>query len=247
MRIPKPTWKRSFAVIAVSLMIIATSFVIWANSANPIMADAEAALNSSAGITVTHTDAIVFTPDDPSNIGFILYPGGRVLAEAYAPLTRAIAEAGHTSAIVKVPLNLAFFNINGAQAIIDAHPDVESWVIAGHSLGGVAATVFANGNRDQVDGLVLLASYPADASLADSDIEVVSIYGTADGVANLEALDASRDNLPADAVFVAIEGGNHAQFGDYGDQDGDNPATITREEQQQQTINAILNLIERLR
>ena len=52
--------------------------------------------------------------------------------------------------------------------------------------------------------------------------------------------------LPAAAVFVPIDGGNHAQFGYYGDQPGDNPATISRDEQQTQVIAATAALLEEI-
>ena len=38
---------------------------------------------------------------------------------------------------------------------------------------------------------------------------------------------------------VAIDGGNHAQFGHYGKQKGDPDATISREEQQRIAVDAI--------
>ena len=60
-----------------------------------------------------------------------------------------------------------------------------------------------------------------------------SIFGTLDGLTTVNDIEESRVRLPADAAFVAVEGGNHAYFGWYGDQRGDNPATIAREQQQQ--------------
>jgi hypothetical protein len=42
---------------------------------------------------------------------------------------------------------------------------------------------------------------------------------------------------------VIIPGGNHAQFGDYGEQRGDPPATIGRGEQQDIAVGAILDFL----
>jgi len=53
--------------------------------------------------------------------------------------------------------------------------------------------------------------------------------------------------LPPTTVYVEISGGNHAQFGYYGDQSGDNPATITREAQQSETLNATVELLQKLK
>ncbi len=54
----------------------------------------------------------------------------------------------------------------------------------------------------------------------------------------MDKFDASRTLLPADTTWVVIEGGNHAQFGDYGIQPGDNVATISAAEQQTQIVDA---------
>ena len=47
-------------------------------------------------------------------------------------------------------------------------------------------------------------------------------------------------NLPADTEWITIEGGNHAQFGDYGVQDGDGEATISAEMQWGYTTDAVV-------
>ena len=57
-------------------------------------------------------------------------------------------------------------------------------------------------------------------------------------VATLDDIGQSRAHLPPDTAFVSIEGGNHAQFGWYGDQRGDHPATIPRPEQQRAIVDA---------
>ena len=72
---------------------------------------------------------------------------------------------------------------------------------------------------------------------------MTSIYGTLDGLATTEKIAASRPQLPPTTEWVAIAGGNHAQFGWYGPQSGDNPATISREEQQRQIVEATLRLL----
>lgn len=49
--------------------------------------------------------------------------------------------------------------------------------------------------------------------------------------------------MPSDYTEVCIEGGNHAWFGNYGKQEGDKTASISREEQQQQAVEEILQMI----
>jgi pimeloyl-ACP methyl ester carboxylesterase len=180
---------------------------------------------------------------DPA-VGLILYPGGRVDPRAYAPPARAIAAGGYLVVIVPMPLNLAVFGPNRAAEVMDTFPGIELWAIGGHSLGGAMAARFAYRQSSAVHGLVLWASYPAASDdLSARELAVVSIYGTRDGLATGEKIAASRPLLPAETCWVAIVGGNHAQFGWYGPQSADNPATISREAQQQEVIAATLALL----
>lgn len=244
----KPTWTKSLTVIAVSLAIVVTSFVLWATSTNPIMPEAEQALVSDETVTVNRANYIEFISENTQpERGLILYPGGRVQAEAYAPIARAIAEEGYHVAIVYAPLNLAFFGFNAATAVIEDNPHITSWAVGGHSLGGVAASLYAEQNPGKVDGLIIMASYPANNALRErDDLAVTSIYATLDGLALPEDIRNSVNDLPANTVLVAIEGGNHAYFGYYGEQRGDNPATITRDEFMAQLVPAITDLLERM-
>lgn len=236
------------AVVA-SLLLVSIGFVAWASAAAAPMPEAIAALSSDAQITVTQDEWITFTPTGVSpTTGLIIYPGGRVDARAYAPAAHAIAGEGYQVVIVPMPLNLAFFDANAATAVIAAYPHIEQWAIAGHSLGGAMAAQYAYDQPDMVDGLALWAAYPAEnANLSGYDLDVVSIYGTEDGLASLADVEKAKDLLPADVQWWPITGGNHAQFGWYGAQSGDNPATIDRATQQAQIIEATLNLLNNLK
>ncbi len=247
MKLPKPTWKRSFAVILVSLLIIAVSFTLWASSTNPLMPEAEQALQDTETIDVSQAGYIAFMPlEAQPTMGYIFYPGGRVKAEAYSPMAQSLAEEGYFVAIVYAPLNLAFFGIGAGDAVIADHPEITTWAVGGHSLGGVAASLYATQNTT-IEGLVFEASYPADSNLRDrSDLKVLSIYATNDGLAKPEAILASSKDLPQNAQFVAIEGGNHGQFGYYGLQDGDGAATISHEEQTDLTVAAVSEFLASL-
>ena len=100
----------------------------------------------------------------------------------------------------------------------------------GHSLGGVCAASFASSHPEVVDGLILLASYP-NSKLPDG-IRLLSVTGSNDGCLNKDAYADAKKNCPPDTEFFEIEGANHAQFGDYGKQKGDNDATVSGEVQQ---------------
>jgi dienelactone hydrolase len=209
-----------------------------------LLPEARAALESDEHVTVTQQGWIAFLPNDtPPTAGLILYPGGRVQAEAYAPLARHIADEGYLVAIVYAPLNLAIINPGAASAVIENFTGIDKWVVGGHSLGGATAAIFAADNLDIVDGIALIASYPAGDALANTIIQVVSIYGTNDGLAAQEDILASASRLPRQTRFIAIEGGNHSQFGYYGLQAGDGEATISRTLQIQQTAEALISLL----
>ncbi|MEZ4737454.1 MAG: alpha/beta fold hydrolase [Caldilineaceae bacterium] len=100
--------------------------------------------------------------------------------------------------IVPMPLNLAAFAPNRAQEVIAAYPTIQQWAIGGHSLGGAMAAAFAADHPDAVDALILWASYPGqqDSLARRSDLAVTSIYGTQDGLATVEKLEAARSLLP---------------------------------------------------
>ena len=191
---------------------------------------------------------LVFAPKQTTpTTGFIFYPGGLVDPRAYAPPVHAIAAEGYLVVIVPMPLNLAVFGSGKATNVINAFPEIEQWVIGGHSLGGTMAGQYAAQNSGNVSGLGLWASYPAESNnLSNNNLKVVSVYGTNDGLVTPENIDHSRALLPPDTEFVAIEGGNHAQFGWYGPQDGDNSAAISRLAQQEQTVTASLSLLNQI-
>jgi pimeloyl-ACP methyl ester carboxylesterase len=174
-----------------------------------------------------------------------VYPGGHVDPRAYSPLARQIAARGYRVVIVPMPLALAVLAPDEALDVMAANPKVSSWAIGGHSLGGTMAARFTYAHPDAVDGLVLWAAYPASTDdLSGFDGIVTSVYGTLDGLATGDKIDASRSLLPPDTRWVLIEGGNHAQFGDYGAQSGDGVATIPAAEQQTQAAEATVRVLE---
>jgi hypothetical protein len=232
--------KRLLLGIMVIVVLAVAGFVFWAETPLGSAPEALAALQSDARVTVTTGDFITFEPANqrPVSVGFIFHPGGRVAARSYAVPLREIAAQGYLVVIVPVRLNLAFFDINAAAPVIAAHPEIGQWVVGGHSLGGMASELFAK-NHAEISGIVFWASYPADDGIKNSNLRVLTIYGTNDiaGVAKFQETKAL--NLPS-TQYVVIEGGNHSQFGDYGFQPGDNEATISRAGQQAQIVAAMV-------
>lgn len=241
--------KYTLLIIVLLLLTATAGFLIWAYTPQDPMPEALAALQSDNQVQVSGEGWILFKPAElQPDTGLILYPGGRVDPRAYAPAARAIAQQGYLVAIAPMPLNLAVFGADSAQEIIAAHPEIEHWAIAGHSLGGAMAARFANKHPGAVQGLALWAAYPADSDdLSDQSLDVVSIVGDLDGLGTDEAVAARRRLLPKSTEFDLIDGGNHAQFGWHGDQAGDNPAVISRADQQAQVIAATLKLLENIK
>lgn len=175
--------------------------------------------------------------DGPGNdTAMIFYPGGKVEETAYAPLLHELASAGTDVFLVKMPARLAVFSIDKAGSIMDRY-DYRHWYIGGHSLGGASAAYFAEKNASRLDGLILLASY--SAKKLDDDLDVLLVYGSADGVLNMQKYRENRQNVPVDAEEYIIEGGNHCQFGSYGFQSGDGMASIPAVEQVHETVSSI--------
>ena len=188
-------------------------------------------------------DVIWFVPEEPT-AGLIFYPGGKVEHTAYAPLLHSCAENGILCALVQMPGNLAVLDANAADGLQEAYPEITTWYIAGHSLGGAMAANYAAAHPEDFDGLILLAAY-STKDLTGTPLRVLSVYGSEDGVMNRESYEKNRANLPADTTEVVLDGGCHAQFGSYGPQDGDGVPTISGEEQVRQTAEAITAFIGR--
>lgn len=198
-------------------------------------------LQSSDTVTVTTEDNIVFLDGSGTEDAIIFYPGAKVEYTAYVPLFYKLAEQGIDCFVVKMPCNLAILGMNKAEDIM-AEYEYENWYLSGHSLGGAMAANFAADNAEGLNGLVLLAAY-ATKELPEH-LSVGSIYGSEDKVLNMESYEAGREYLPEDYKELCMEGGNHAGFAYYGEQEGDGSASITKEEQQKQTMDAILNIIK---
>lgn len=184
---------------------------------------------------VKRADSVtIFYPEGSENkeVGLIFYPGGKVEADAYAPLLYRLSQKGITCVLVRMPFNLAVFDVNAADRVYGLLPEIKSWYIGGHSLGGAMASSYAVKNEAKVKGVVLLGAYPT----GKYDVPNLVVYGSEDGVLDRTKLADVNDVL-------VIDGGNHAYFGNYGEQKGDGTARITREEQQTVAADAIADFI----
>lgn len=256
--------KRTLAAVLGLVLVAGVAFLIWTRLARyrafPEAAEIAQQFRSDRGwyvVADTNTDPALDTT------GFIFYPGGLVEPAAYAPLLEHLGREGILSIMVPMPLDLAVFGIDSALDVIKAYPQIHAWILGGHSLGGAMAAEFVKKHPDlvagtpdsakvdsagtqagsgKVKGIVFLASYPAKSTdLSKLPLNALAIAGTRDGVMFSE-FESSMKRLPPDARLIRIEGGNHAQFGNYGPQKGDGQAEIDRKSQQEIVVQEIVGL-----
>ncbi|MGC9520688.1 MAG: alpha/beta hydrolase [Anaerolineae bacterium] len=239
---------RLLAVAFGILVLLVGGFVLWGSTPLGPTEAALTALNSDEAVEVMDGPWLTFRPTKADTVtGLILYPGGRVDPRSYAPLARAIAARGHLVIVIPMPLNLAVLAPDRADGVMAAYPSVATWAVGGHSLGGAMAARYADRHEDVLDGLVLWAAYPASSNdLSNHDLAALSIYATQDGLMTVQERTDSEALLPANTCWVVIDGGNHAQFGDYGAQRGDNPASISKSEQHAEVVDATASFLRQL-
>ncbi len=182
-----PKKRRRGWLIALAVLLLAAAAVLF-YTADYSRADASALRVLEEGVPGVNieqaSDRIVFTPEAPK-AGLIFYPGGKVEYKAYAPLMAELSKEGILCILLKMPLNLAVLDINAAAGIPAEYPEIGYWMLAGHSLGGAMAASYAAKHSDELDALVLLAAY-STADLTSGGLEVLSVYGSEDGLLNPE-------------------------------------------------------------
>lgn len=214
-------------VLLLLLAIIAGGFFWYVSDYYRAEDVAMEVLEQGTGISVQE-NLTILSPSYPTDTAVIFYPGAKVEAEAYLPLLDQIRQTGVTCILVHMPFHMAIFDSNAAEDVMVQFPDVQHWYMAGHSMGGAMASQFASNHPDDIDGLILLGAYIYGDYPEENTL---TIYGSLN--------QSVEDHIDYTENIVEIEGGNHAQFGNYGPQKGDLPATISAQEQQRQTVAAI--------
>lgn len=230
----KNNLKRVMIIIITSILVLVGGFFIYTLDYYRADDFAIETFNRGGYSVKNEKNIFIFQPDKEieSDTALIFYPGGKVEAIAYAPLLERLSQQGITCVLVKMPFNLSVFNVNAADNIYSRLPNIRNWYIGGHSLGGAMASSYVNKNSDKIKGLILLGAYP----VGDSNIDTLAIFGSEDMVLDKTKLETTSKN-------IEIAGGNHAYFGNYGEQKGDGTATITRHEQQQETVDEIIKFV----
>lgn len=200
-------------------------------------------MNSTDTVSVSEIDDGYLFDGPGTENAFIFYPGAKVDEKAYAELMMRLADEGTDCFLISMPLHMAILGKRKADNVIEAYSGngYKHWYIGGHSLGGAVAAIYAAENSDKLDGVVMLAAY--STKKLDQNLKAMTMIATNDHVINTQDYEENKKNLPPDATEVVIQGGNHSQFGDYGDQRGDGEATITRDDQIKQVCEAILHML----
>ena len=222
------------------ILILVSSFLIYTGIYYHADGQAQAALKSTKNVNVSETDYGYFFDGPSEENVLVFYPGAKVEETAYAPLLRDLAGRGVDVCLVRMPFRLAAFGKDKAGDI----PEIKKYenrYIGGHSLGGAMAASYAAEHGDELRGVILLAAYPTEK--LDDNLLLLSIYGSKDGVLNMKNFSEGEKLVPKKFLKQEIKGGNHAYFGNYGKQKGDSAATITSEEQQEQTVEFIIQNI----
>ena len=233
---PSHKWGKIIAGVFLAVLVLAAGGFFWYVSDYYRAEDVALEVLSTGDNIEVRDDLTILSPSYPTDTAVIFYPGAKVEGTAYLPLLDQLRQNGLTCILVEMPLHLAIFGVNAAEEVMAQFPDISHWYIAGHSMGGAMASQFASEHPDDVDGLILLGAYLyGDYPPEDT----LTIYGSLN--------QSVEDKIDHTENVVEIEGGNHAQSGNYGPQKGDLPATISAEEQQAQTVEAVSNFIAQQR
>ncbi len=236
--------KRLILSLLIILIVLFSGFYIYTLNYYHALPEAIETISNDDIDMEQDKNMIIITPKDViSEKALIFYPGGKVEYLSYIPLMEKVAEEGYTCFLLKVPFNLAVFDQNGANRPIEEYKDIKEWYLSGHSLGGSMASIYASKNKDKIRGLILLGAYPA-ADLSDSNIKLMSIYGSEDKILNRETFEENKKYDPKDSSYIEIKGGNHAFYGSYGKQKNDGIASISPEEQQELTAEKIIEFMK---
>ncbi len=226
--------------VALMLMGLAGAFVAWAQDAVPPEPQAyQAALADPSVVIGVQNGFITIRPTAGEPVaGILFYPGARVAPAAYVAKLAAVAGRTKVGVVVGRPrLNLAMFSINQADEMRAAFPAISRWYAGGHSLGGAVACLYANSHQKSLEGVVLMGTY-CGTDISASSLRVLAMTGDKDGLFPPAKIAAASAELPPGAHLVQVAGMNHAQFGNYGMQAGDNPPVINDAEARDAVVTA---------
>ena len=231
--------KRKYVLAGIIIVIIALVFcgAYYVNDYYHADENALKYMNGTDNVSISKISNGLFIDGEGNDTAVIFYPGAKVEYTSYLPLLTRLAGEGVDCFLVEMPLNIAFLGEDSADEIIGNY-NYTHYYMAGHSLGGAVAANYIK-DTNNTDGLILLESYSTNRISKP----VLSVYGSEDEVLNMEKYDEFKSLMGDGLSEVVIDGGNHAQVGDYGTQSGDGVAEISPENQQKQIVDAVIDFI----
>ncbi len=176
-----------------------------------------------------------------SGVGFMFFTGAKVKETGYAYIAHLLHEKGHTVVIPHEPFTMSAFRTKRKIEILKDHPEINKWILIGHSLGGMPVTRIASEAPEYLTGIVYLASY-ATSDLSNLDFPALRITAENDGVMNNDRMSSYEKNLPAGSETVVLEGAIHRGFGSYRSRfSREVETTIGWREQNEVSVDIILN------
>ena len=234
-----------FVLLAIILLLHSFCYFFIGKALLPQLQDY---LVSDEQVKFSFNKYCVFEPaEGHARAGIIFHPGGYVDPESYARIFSALARQGVFCVIVPGPFRTPIARRFSSDQVMLDFPDIQKWFIAGHSQGGAVASLYVRDRYSEkaIAGLIFLGFFIFDRhSLAHLSIPALTVFGDRDG--HSDKFEPNHRNLPKGAEIVKIAGGNHGQFGHYGMHFGDQPATISREQQQDIAIAAISAFIKKV-
>lgn len=244
----------SFLALSLSLSGFLALFWQWSQThATPTASVLQIIDESRENVSFSTTNDdqwLVFLPTtNKKTQGIILYPGALVTPYAYANLATTLATAGYPVVIPHMPFNLALTNADVYSEIATQFPTIQSWALGGHSLGGAFASLQVDptdGTKTpKVNALFYLGAYPT-ADFSQTAFPMLNIWASEDVLVSESTRLEALPKFSTQTLQIEIIGGNHAQFGSYGEQAGDGIATITNVEQQKIIADAFLEWLPTL-
>lgn len=237
-------WWKIFKIIWFSLVLI---FFVWNwTTFQSHNLPKDTFLNSDMVSVIETDDRYTFKPHTSKNkFDVIFFQGGLTDPKVYAPLCRKFAENGFTCHLIKMDWRLPQFSYQKISNLFDLKQG--NYIIGGHSQGGKMAAQFVYENPGLMKGLFLMGtSHPRDIDLSNQNIPCVKLYAENDGLASVKEVMTNKNKLPEGTKLVLIKGGNHSQFGYLGKLFMDSSSNISLEEQQQQTLDSLINFMNEI-
>ena len=214
--------KKALKIIGIALMLLVVGMYAYLsitsvrNNAAPA-AEALASMVSDERVTVEYNDYLTQTPAAAKpKTGIIFYPGAYCDVRGYTPVWKEVAAQGYLVVTPKMPFDFSIFSPNAADEVRAAHPEIEQWIIAGHSMGGAMAGVYADNNIDNLAGIIVFDSYPPSSnSLADANLPILLFErARADGSRSQKFID-NASLYPQSAELTLIPGAQHMYYGSF--------------------------------